>query len=157
MFWSCRAFRHVELMLMSSSCDVSYNTTREVLSSWCGSIVSISRIFPTNLLRKDSTDGWEQNACRPGERQCCVCLFLVTVVKSKITIFNTCETDTHRLERQRQKILMELQHVNMTGFYKKSIVQIVHLVMTKISWIKSWFLLHRLLTIKTQSYKNIWG
>lgn len=121
---------------MSSSCDVSYNTTREVLSSWCGSIVSISRIFPTNLLRKDSTDGWEQNARRPGERERRVCLFLVTAVKSKISIFDTCKTDAHRLERQRQEILMELQHVNVTGFYKKSIVQIVHLVMTKISLIK---------------------
>lgn len=69
MVLSCRAFRQVELMLMSSSCEVSYSTTTGVSFCWHGSNVSISKIFPTaNLSKEDSTNGWELNASRPGRR-----------------------------------------------------------------------------------------
>lgn len=64
---SCRAFRQVELMLMSSSCEVSYSTVMGISFCSHGSNVSISKIFPTaDLSKVDSTNGWELNASRPG-------------------------------------------------------------------------------------------
>lgn len=104
MFLSCRAFTHVELMLMSSSCDVSYNTTTEALFCSRGSNVSISRIFPTNLLSKDSTDGWEQNACRPGAREHFGFVFVWLVyVKTNVLIFVIPASFTHVAWKGRDK------------------------------------------------------
>lgn len=69
MVLSCRAFRQVELMLTSSSCEVSYSTTTGVSFCWSASNVSMSRILPTTSVSKEAcTAGWELNISRPGRQ-----------------------------------------------------------------------------------------